>query len=61
MDQPQDDLFILPDGDVYVLPIVLMSLLLRLRQEVGCVTGRPVALEERKINMDIGQISFLQA
>ena len=43
-----DDIFILTDGDVYVSDKTVTSLLAAFEDgKVGCVTGRPVSIDER--------------
>ncbi|OIO80967.1 hypothetical protein AUJ84_01995 [Candidatus Pacearchaeota archaeon CG1_02_32_132] len=44
----KDDIFILTDGDVYVSPNALSEILNKFKDNrVGCVTGKPIALESK--------------
>lgn len=45
----QDDIFILSDGDVYVSPNAVEEILKAFKDpKVGCVSGRPMPVEDRK-------------
>jgi biofilm PGA synthesis N-glycosyltransferase PgaC len=45
----KDDIFILTDGDVYVSDNAVQAILEQFKDpQVGCVTGRPVSIDDRK-------------
>src|SRR3989344_4731169 len=53
----KDDLFILTDGDVYASDKALDEIVKSFNEsKIGCVTGKPVPLDNGIQNMDIGRI-----